>query len=293
MVAKVNNIFEISNITKSFKNKQILKGVDLIVNRGDIIGLLGLNGEGKSTLIKIILGILSQDSGEVKRNFEIKSDVGVMLQEISMPEKMKVYEWLDMVKCFSTNSKSVESVLDSVNLRTVRNKYCDSLSGGQQRRVQFATAIINNPKVLILDEPTVGMDVVSKKAFWETLNTFSFSKDLTIILISHDMEEVAEFCNRLLILSKGLLVSDSKMTDVQDRIEKNSSYSIDKSQITQEQLEVVTKFSFEETDSEIKFKYQMIDEVVSLGKIPISIIKKNQSNLRQYFMEVLENESSE
>lgn len=292
-MAKVNNVFEISNITKSFKNKQILKGVDLIVNRGDIIGLLGLNGEGKSTLIKIILGILSQDYGEVKRNFDIKSDVGVMLQEISMPEKMKVYEWLDMVKCFSTNSKSVESVLDSVNLRTVRNKYCDSLSGGQQRRVQFATAIINNPKVLILDEPTVGMDVVSKKAFWETLNTFSFSKDLTIILISHDMEEVAEFCNRVLILSKGLLVSDSKMTDIQDRIEKNSSYSIDKSQITQEQLEVVIKFSFEETDSEIKFTYQMIDEVVSVGKIPISIIKKNQSNLRQYFMEVLENEPSE
>lgn len=292
-MAKVNNVFEISNITKSFKNKQILKGVDLIVNRGDIIGLLGLNGEGKSTLIKIILGILSQDYGEVKRNFDIKSDVGVMLQEISMPEKMKVYEWLDMVKCFSTNSKSVESVLDSVNLRTVRNKYCDSLSGGQQRRVQFATAIINNPKVLILDEPTVGMDVVSKKAFWETLNTFSFSKDLTIILISHDMEEVAEFCNRVPILSKGLLVSDSKMTDIQDRIEKNSSYSIDKSQITQEQLEVVTKFSFEETDSEIKFTYQMIDEVVSVGKIPISIIKKNQSNLRQYFMEVLENEPSE
>lgn len=292
-MAKVNNVFEILNITKSFKNKQILKGVDLIVNRGDIIGLLGLNGEGKSTLIKIILGILSQDYGEVKRNFDIKSDVGVMLQEISMPEKMKVYEWLDMVKCFSTNSKSVESVLDSVNLRTVRNKYCDSLSGGQQRRVQFATAIINNPKVLILDEPTVGMDVVSKKAFWETLNTFSFSKDLTIILISHDMEEVAEFCNRVLILSKGLLVSDSKMTDIQDRIEKNSSYSIDKSQITQEQLEVVTKFSFEETDSEIKFTYQMIDEVVSVGKIPISIIKKNRSNLRKYFMEVLENEPSE
>lgn len=292
-MAKVNNVFEISNITKSFKNKQILKGIDLIVNRGDIIGLLGLNGEGKSTLIKIILGILSQDYGEVKRNFDIKSDVGVMLQEISMPEKMKVYEWLDMVKCFSTNSKSVESVLDSVNLRTVRNKYCDSLSGGQQRRVQFATAIINNPKVLILDEPTVGMDVVSKKAFWETLNTFSFSKDLTIILISHDMEEVAEFCNRVLILSKGLLVSDSKMTDIQDRIEKNSSYSIDKSQITQEQLEVVTKFSFEETDSEIKFTYQMIDEVVSVGKIPISIIKKNRSNLRKYFMEVLENEPSE
>lgn len=292
-MAKVNNVFEISNITKSFKNKQILKGVDLIVNRGDIIGLLGLNGEGKSTLIKIILGILSQDYGEVKRNFDIKSDVGVMLQEISMPEKMKVYEWLDMVKCFSTNSKSVESVLDSVNLRTVRNKYCDSLSGGQQRRVQFATAIINNPKVLILDEPTVGMDVVSKKAFWETLNTFSFSKDLTIILISHDMEEVSEFCNRVLILSKGLLVSDSKMTNVQDKIEKRSSYSVDKSQITQKQLEVIKKFSFEETDSEIEFKYQMIDEVVSIGKIPISIIKKNQSNLRQYFMEVLENVPSE
>lgn len=290
---KVNNVFEISNITKSFKNKQILKGIDLVVNKGDIIGLLGLNGEGKSTLIKIILGILSQDSGEVKRNFDIKSDVGVMLQEISMPEKMKVYEWLDMVKRFSTNSKSVESVLDSVNLRTVKNKYCDSLSGGQQRRVQFATAIINNPKVLILDEPTVGMDVVSKKAFWETLNTFSFSKDLTIILISHDMEEVSEFCNRVLILSKGLLVSDSKMTNVQDKIEKRSSYSVDKSQITQKQLEVIKKFSFEETDSEIEFKYQMIDEVVSIGKIPISIIKKNQSNLRQYFMEVLENVSSE
>ncbi|MFS1664604.1 ABC transporter ATP-binding protein [Streptococcus sp. zg-JUN1979] len=289
----MNNVVEISNITKSFKNKPILKGVDLVVNKGDIIGLLGLNGEGKSTLIKIILGILPQDYGEIKRNFEIKSDVGVMLQEISMPEKMKVYEWLDMVKRFSTHFKSVESVLDSVNLRTVKNKYCDSLSGGQQRRVQFATAIINNPKVLILDEPTVGMDVVSKKVFWEMLNTFSFRKDLTIILISHDMEEVAEFCNRVLILSKGLLVSDSKMTNVQDKIEKRSSYSIDKSQITQEQLEAITKFSFEETNSEIKFKYQMIDEVVSLGSIPMSIIKKNQSNLSQYFIEVLENETSE
>lgn len=292
-MVKVNNVFEMSNITKAFKDKQILKGIDLIVNRGDIIGLLGLNGEGKSTLIKIILGLLSQDSGEVKRNFEIESDAGVMLQEISMPEKMKVYEWLDMVKRFSTNSNSVKSVLDSVNLSTVKNKYCDSLSGGQQRRVQFATAIINNPKVLILDEPTVGMDVASKKAFWETLNTFSFSKDLTIILISHDMEEVSEFCNRVLILSKGRLVLDSKMTNVQDKLEKNSSYSVDKSQITQEQLEVITKFSFEETDSEIKFKYQMIDKVVSVGKIPISIIKKNQSNLRQYFMEVLENGPSE
>lgn len=286
---KVNNVLEISNITKSFKNKQILNGVDFVVNKSDIIGLLGLNGEGKSTLIKIILGLLSQDSGEVKRNFEIKSDVGVMLQEISMPEKMKVYEWLDMVKCFSTNSKSVESVLDSVNLRTVKSRYCDSLSGGQKRRVQFATAILNNPQLLILDEPTVGMDVVSKKAFWETLNTFSFSKDLTIILISHDMEEVSEFCNRVLILSKGLLVLDSKMTSVQDKIEKKSSYSVDKSRITQKQLKAITEFSFEETDSEIKFKYQMIDEVVSVGKIPISIIKKSQSNLREYFMEVLEN----
>lgn len=144
-----------------------------------------------------------------------------------------------------------------------------------------------------MDEPTVGMDVVSKKAFWETLNTFSFSKDLTIILISHDIEEVSEFCNRVLILSKGRLVLDSKMTNVQDKLEKNSSYSVDKSQITQEQLEVITKFSFEETDSEIEFKYQMIDKVVSVGKIPISIIKKNQSNLRQYFMEVLENGPSE
>lgn len=285
----MNNVLEISNITKSFKNKQILNGVDFVVNKSDIIGLLGLNGEGKSTLIKIILGLLSQDSGEVKRNFEIKSDVGVMLQEISMPEKMKVYEWLDMVKCFSTNSKSVESVLDSVNLRTVKSRYCDSLSGGQKRRVQFATAILNNPQLLILDEPTVGMDVVSKKAFWETLNTFSFSKDLTIILISHDMEEVSEFCNRVLILSKGLLVLDSKMTSVQDKIEKKSSYSVDKSRITQKQLKAITEFSFEETDSEIKFKYQMIDEVVSVGKIPISIIKKSQSNLREYFMEVLEN----
>ena len=263
------------------------------MNKGATIGIFGLNGGRKSTLIQIILGILSQDSGEVKKNFEIKSDVGVMMQEIAMPEKMKGFERVYMAKHISTTSKSVESVLDSVNLRTVKNKYCASLSGGQQRRVQFATAIINNPKVLILDEQTDGMDGVSKKTLWETLNIVAFSKDLTIILISHDMEEVSEFCNRVLILSKGLLVSDSKMTNVQDKIEKRSSYSVDKSQITQKQLEVIKKFSFEETDSEIEFKYQMIDEVVSIGKIPISIIKKNQSNLRQYFMEVLENVPSE
>lgn len=283
-------LFRLTRIKKSFGEKKVLKGVDLTVNRGDIVGFLGLNGEGKSTLTKILLGLITQDEGEVIRNFNVKKDAGVMLQEISVPERMKVIEWIDMIRRFSNSSKTSEEILEAVNLSNERHKYCNTLSGGQQRRAQFATAIASNPKILILDEPTVGMDIVSKRAFWDTLINFSFESDLTIILISHDLEEVSEFCNRIVVLDKGFIKLDHKMVDINKQLQNNSLYSLEKSSITEKQLEAMNHLIFKYENDELLFTDSDIDTVVFDNHISVRLLNKKQKTLRELFMEVLENE---
>lgn len=286
----MNKLFEVRDVKKSFKHKEVLKGINLSIYQGDVIGLLGLNGEGKSTLIKILLGLLVPDAGQVMRQVDVQSEVGVMLQEIAMPERMKVWEWLEMVRHFAPDSESVENVLQKVELTAEKRKYCDALSGGQQRRLQFATAIIHNPKVLVLDEPTVGMDVLSKKAFWETLTHFSTQHHLTILLISHDMEEVAAFCNRLLILDQGRLMVDEKMADIKEILEEESSYFLPKARLTKEQLASAKEKSLGETEGELQIASKEMDELLAEYSLPLSLIHRRQKGLREYFMEVLEDE---
>lgn len=287
----MNKLFEVSNLKKSFKHKEVLKDINLNIYQGDVIGLLGLNGEGKSTLIKILLGLVVPDAGQVTRQVDVQSEVGVMLQEIAMPERMKVWEWLEMVRHFASDSESVESVLQKVELTAEKKKYCDTLSGGQQRRLQFATAIIHSPQVLVVDEPTVGMDVLSKKAFWETLTHFSTQHHLTILLISHDMEEVAEFCNRLLILDQGRLLVDEKMEHIKKILEAESSYFLPKDRLTREQLEAMKERSLRETEGELQIASEDMDELLVEYSLPLSLIHRRQKGLREYFMEVLEHES--
>lgn len=287
----MNKLFEVSNLKKSFKHKEVLKDINLNIYQGDVIGLLGLNGEGKSTLIKILLGLVVLDAGQVTRQVDVQSEVGVMLQEIAMPERMKVWEWLEMVRHFASDSESVESVLQKVELTAEKKKYCDTLSGGQQRRLQFATAIIHSPQVLVVDEPTVGMDVLSKKDFWETLTHFSTQHHLTILLISHDMEEVAEFCNRLLILDQGRLLVDEKMEHIKKILEAESSYFLPKDRLTREQLEAMKERSLRETEGELQIASEDMDELLVEYSLPLSLIHRRQKGLREYFMEVLEHES--
>ncbi|EIK0278158.1 ABC transporter ATP-binding protein [Staphylococcus pseudintermedius] len=207
----MGNIFEINDVSKTFGKNKVLDAVDLSVNQGEIVGLLGLNGQGKSTLIKIVLGLLKQNSGKVIKNIDFKQQCGVVLQEVAMPEKMKVKEWLELLKSYSEHQQDTDDILKEVDLVKEKNQYCTRLSGGQKRRLQYAVALVNCPQFLVLDEPTTGMDVASKELFWEHVRSKVEEEKMSVLLISHDLEEIAAFATRIVILHKGKIVLNEQV----------------------------------------------------------------------------------
>ena len=206
----MNSVISINNISKAFGSKKVLENISFDLYENEIIGLVGLNGAGKSTLISIILGLLKSDDGLVNLN---SKKVGAILQEVSMPAQIKVYEFIEMVMKFAVNPKSLEEVLEISDLQNEHNSFCDKLSGGQQRRLQFALAIASNPKVLILDEPTVGMDFKSKEKFLKYLKEVSTTT--SIILSSHDFSEIQTVATRVVVLNKAQIIYDKKAEDIE------------------------------------------------------------------------------
>lgn len=213
-------IIEVSNISKSFKNK-ILDDISFSINQGEVVSLTGLNGAGKTTLIKIILGLLKPNTGTVKLNVIPKQEIGVILQDVSLPDDMRVIEWLTLISKFSEHSDSnLDIVLRKVNLQKYKTSLCNTLSGGNKRKLQFAVSIVNNPKLLILDEPTTGLDYKAKKEFWNLLKNMVEKTSLTVLVITHDLDEVENFTDRLLIINNQKLIADTNVKTLMRKLKQ-------------------------------------------------------------------------
>ncbi|EME8132460.1 ABC transporter ATP-binding protein, partial [Enterococcus faecium] len=209
-------LLNIENISKNYGDKAILENVSCEIESGEIIGLLGLNGQGKSTFVKIILDLLNKDSGHIDRFLSLKKNLGVMLQEVSLPEHLKVKELIELIRKFSDNPRTVKDALDMMDLGGFANYDCGKLSGGQKRKLQFSVAITNNPSFLVLDEPTARMDIVSKELFWTNIKKMLKMQNLTVLLISHDLLEVESVTSRIIILNNKKIVVDKKMIDLKE-----------------------------------------------------------------------------
>jgi len=216
-------IAQMEGVNKSFNGKQVLKSIDFSLAKGEIVALLGLNGQGKTTLVRILLGLEKADSGNIHLALDKKQEIGVMLQEVAMPSAMKTKEWLSLL-CVSTKEEiEVETLLEQGGLTEKKNCFCLDLSGGEKRRLQFIAALANNPVLLILDEPTVGMDIASKDSFWKLLKQMVNEQMLTILLISHDIEEVQKFATRIAIMNDGQIVLDASKEELINRSGKDLS----------------------------------------------------------------------
>ncbi|MBN2368184.1 ABC transporter ATP-binding protein [Candidatus Woesearchaeota archaeon] len=212
-------VIEFCDISKSFGKKRVLNKIDLKIYHGDIFGLLGGSGSGKSTLTNILLGICKPDSGKVLFNgvditgdsYILRKIVGLTTQENSFYDKLTVYENMmyysnlyRVKKPRKELKKHIDSILSSVALSSSKNTLAESLSGGMKRRLDFAISIVHNPELLILDEPTTGLDPLLVKQFWDVVKKVGGEKK-TILVISHIFSEIKENCNRVGILSKGVL----------------------------------------------------------------------------------------
>ena len=213
----VNSIYSIEtkNLTKKFKDKVAVNNIDLKIKRGELFALLGTNGAGKTTTIKMLCGLIIPTLGDIKiENMDMKKDVfkikellNVSPQETAIAPNLTVKENLEfMAGVYQIDNKEdkIKELIDLFKLDEVLNKRCKVLSGGWQRKVSIAVSLINDPKILFLDEPTLGLDVIARKELWKVIS--SLKGKITIILTTHYMEEAEKLSDRIGIMANGNLV---------------------------------------------------------------------------------------
>ena len=204
-------MFKVSEIKKSFKNKEVLKGVSFTIEEGDKVALLGNNGAGKSTLLKIIAGQLQANAGRIETTLDFQTEIGMMPQGDILIDDLKVGD-LVLLKCYMNQLEDIDNdaLLKMVELAEFKNQYVLGLSGGQKRRLSLLLTILNEPRLIFLDEPTTGMDLESVDNFWHLLEEQKF----TSVVVTHDFNQIDHFFTKVLILKDGRIAAQESVEDI-------------------------------------------------------------------------------
>ena len=299
------NIIVVNNLTKKYKisNKFALNGIDLKIRKGSIFGLLGPNGAGKSTFINILAGLVNKTSGEVKvfdLNLDkdpktIRGNLGVVPQEINIDPFFTPMQVMNnqagMYGIKKKNNQSLE-ILKNLNLDDKANAYSRSLSGGMKRRLMVAKAMVHSPPIIILDEPTAGVDVELRNKLWEYIRKLN-KAGTTIILTTHYLKEAEILCDELAVINKGKVIAcDTKQNILSLLDEKylilefeNTSFKVP------QKLE---KYCIKKTKNSVEFKFNKSEnsvanlvKVFEKTKVKIKDISTKDSDLEEIFINLL------
>lgn len=214
-------MIQVRNISKSYSGIEALSDISFSLKKGEVVGLLGLNGAGKSTLMKILSGIMIPDKGEVfildkdirKSSLQVRQHIGYLSEDNPLYEDMYVSEYISYIaKLFRADKQKVSEVIEQVGLKDEYHKKISTLSKGNRQRVGIAQVLVHNPDLIILDEPTVGLDPNQR----ESLNKLfaELGKDKTILLSTHILQDVREICSRIMVINKGRIVLDEKIEQI-------------------------------------------------------------------------------
>ena len=214
------------DLRKTYDGKvEAVRGLSLDIATGECFGLLGPNGAGKTTTIEILEGLLPPTSGEVtilghswERNpREVREWLGISLQETRLSEKLTVRETLILFSSFYREPRPASEVLEELQLTEKADTWVGKLSGGQRQRLAVATALVGNPKILFLDEPTTGLDPQSRRQLWDIIRSFQ-SAGGTVLLTTHYMDEAERLCDRLVIIDHGQVIAEGTPADLIERL---------------------------------------------------------------------------
>jgi ABC-2 type transport system ATP-binding protein len=214
------------DLRKTYDGKvEAVRGLNLEIQTGECFGLLGPNGAGKTTTIEILEGLLEPTSGQVtilgrtwKENArELREAMGISLQETRLSEKLTVLETIELFSGFYRQPRAPREVLEQMQLEEKADSWVGKLSGGQRQRLAVATALVGNPKVLFLDEPTTGLDPQSRRQLWDIIRTFQQAGG-TVLLTTHYMDEAERLCDRLAIVDHGQVIAEGTPADLIDRL---------------------------------------------------------------------------
>ena len=217
---------ECANLRKTYDGKvEAVRGLSLRIEAGECFGLLGPNGAGKTTTIEILEGLLPPTSGEVRifghtwddNPRQLREWLGISLQETRLSEKLSVRETIELFASFYAEPRPAADVLEELQLTEKADSWVGKLSGGQKQRLAVATALVGNPRILFLDEPTTGLDPQSRRQLWEIVRGFQ-QKGGTVLLTTHYMDEAERLCDRLAIVDHGEIIAEGTPPDLVDRL---------------------------------------------------------------------------
>ncbi len=213
-------VIEVKNVWKSFKTVQAVKGINLQIPKGQFTALLGPNGAGKTTLVEMIEGIQKPDTGEITiigkhwkgNEDELHRIIGLSLQETRFIDKLRVTETLQLfASFFNLGKKRVEEIIEMVGLEEKRRSYVVNLSGGQRQRLAIGIALLNFPAILLLDEPTTGLDPNARREIWDILHKLRKVSETSMILTTHYMEEAENLCDYIVIMHNGVILREGTL----------------------------------------------------------------------------------
>jgi len=297
---------EAKNVNKIFFKKSssvnALSNFNIRIKRGSIHGLLGPNGAGKSTFINILGSLVKKNSGEIKicglnidtHSKSSKFKIGIVPQELNIDPFFSPNELLELqagLYGITKKNRKTEQILDNVGLLDQKNAYARTLSGGMRRRLLVAKALVHSPEMLILDEPTAGVDVDLRKSLWKYIQKIN-AEGTTICLTTHYIEEAEELCDNITIINKGKVIKDETKQNMLEIISnKTVSFSLTKHNTIPKSLEIYkpvlkeNKLTLSYDKNNISIK--KIIDILNLNKIEFSEINTYESDLEDVFIKLV------
>ena len=305
------NVLSVKNLNKIYSNKsnkdlQALNNLNLDVQQGEIFGLLGPNGAGKTTFINILAGTTIKTSGDVdvcgfnldENPKQVRASIGIVPQEVNLDPFFSPKKLLELqAGLYGVKKKDriTDTILKLVSLDKQANSYARSLSGGMKRRLLIAKALVHQPPIIFLDEPTAGVDVELRKNLWENVKLLN-NQGVTIILTTHYLEEAEQMCGRIGILSKGNLVALDSTRNLLNKIQtKKVTFKLNKLiQIKNDQLNSLKILSINDNDITVSYEKNRIkiEEVIKLIQnegIKILDITTDDADLEDVFLGLIKN----
>lgn len=241
-------MIQVQNLSKTFQNLRAVDNISFSISKGEIFGLLGPNGAGKSTTLNMMSTILKSDEGtitidgvEVKANSKIcKQLIGVVPQEISLYEELSAYDnllfWGNLYGIPSKKlKKTIEQTLELIGLLDRKKDLIKTYSGGMKRRINIAASLLHKPKILLMDEPTVGIDPQSRNHIFEVIETLN-QQGMTIIYTTHYMEEVERLCNRIAIIDSGKIIAQGTQRELQELVQTKENIQLEFDFLSKDQV---------------------------------------------------------
>ncbi|PCJ45437.1 MAG: ABC transporter [Gammaproteobacteria bacterium] len=218
-----NRIAVIENLSKYFKDTKALGNINLCIKSGQVTSILGPNGAGKTTLINILLGRLSASEGHVEifsrapGDIVVKRKCGAMLQVSSLPDTLTIKEHLELFQSYYSNPMDYQTLIELADLVDIEHRFSKNLSGGQKQKLLFALAICGNPKLLFLDEPSVGLDVKARKNLWKAINRLK-QQGTGIVLTTHYLEEADHLSDHIVMLNNGQIIQEGTPEEIKQAV---------------------------------------------------------------------------